>query len=96
MQYKYAEPTPRTLQQYCLGGLNGTFKEEGEGEVWKFGPNRSKIRSSSSGVGAAARGRRTRDARPGGQRTKSVNTLLGRSKTSSSFAARRFVAPRLR
>ena len=50
MQYEYAEPTPRTLQQYCLGGLNGTFKEEGEGEVWKFGPNRSKIRSSSSGV----------------------------------------------
>ena len=53
MQYGYAEPTPRTFQQYCLGGLNGTFKEEGEGEVWKFGPNRSKIRSSSSGVVAS-------------------------------------------
>ena len=50
MQYEYAEPSPRTLEQYCRGGLNGTFKEEGEGEVWKFGPNRSKIRSSSSGV----------------------------------------------
>ena len=55
MQYEYAEPTPRTLQQYCLGGSNGTFKEEGEGEVWKFGPNRSKIRSSSSGVQAVGR-----------------------------------------
>ena len=29
--YECAEPSPRTLEQYCLGGLNGAFKEEGEG-----------------------------------------------------------------